>query len=163
MCHFVFQLILGPLNGQNIRDAEDYHLHYQVITLSGSNLCVKLMWMAIAFTWHVLNLCKWSDLQRTVKHCGDLIWRHEWQLWKNWLDTERNGKGGTSTCVHESSLSTPTPPAKLSVFVLQVGDLLSYIFSAGKTHCSIKLNSDTDLTSKLLWVASWVNSASAVQ
>jgi len=46
--------------------------------------------------------------------------------------------------VHESSLSTSTPLATLSVFVLQVGYLLSYILSAGKINFHIKLIADVN-------------------
>lgn len=56
--------------------------------------------------------------------------------WKKW-------KGRDLYCVHESSLSTPhlTPSQTvcfLFFFPLQVGDLLSNIFSAGKIHFYIK-------------------------
>lgn len=36
----------------------------------------------------------------------------------------------------------PHPPAKLSVFVLQVRDLLSYIFCAGKINFRIESNAN---------------------
>lgn len=76
-------------------------------------------------------------------------------LWKKW-------KGRDLDCVHESSLATHpslppatphathTPTSQTAYFVLQVRDLLSNAFMAGKIYLSIKLNADA--ASKWLWV-----------
>lgn len=76
-------------------------------------------------------------------------------LWKKW-------KGRDLDCVHESSLATHpslppatphathTPTSQTAYFVLQVRDLLSNAFMAGKIYLSIKLSADA--ASKWLWV-----------
>lgn len=108
MCEF--QCRLGPLHDQNILAAEDYQLHCEVITLSSDNLRVKLMSM-----WHFYLPCKfWTFankviLQGMVEHCGDLIWRQWVTAGKELIGHWKKWKGRDLYCVHESSLSTPTP------------------------------------------------------
>lgn len=86
---------------------------------------------------------KSTGLQEKVNNCRKKPGRR-------WLTAGMGRRGHWKKCkgrdlnrVHESSLSSPTTPttptSQTLCFVLQVGDLLSYIFSAGKIYFCIKV------------------------
>lgn len=135
---------LNPLD-QNTLVYQDYHPNYSI---AGNNVN--------GISFHVVRIkklkIKWFVADSVA------LWGSGGcycQLGRNWMGTERNEKGGTSTvCMSHHLLPPPTPRAthtptsQTAYFVLQVRDLLSNIFMAGKIYFCIKLDAGAALTTQ---------------
>lgn len=116
----------------------------------------KIMWISVCCFFFNIKLKVFVPDSAALWRSGGCCC----QLGRYWMGFERNEKGGTSTvCMSHHLLLTPpshqppphathTPTSQTAYFVLQVRDLQSNVFMAGKIYLSIKPNAGIAFTTQ---------------